>query len=113
MIIFLTDSIAQDILPDTTEHIPKITEDKWLGKDKFKHFIACLYCAGFTEWMGYHSYGLNKNQSRRAGIIVSMSIGIAKELYDEKRYKKFSWKDIFFDLLGAVCGVLLINNLNM
>ncbi len=109
LFIFTADSVSQEIIPDSTDQNQKVTEDKWLGKDKFKHFVACLYCAGFTEWISNHHYGLYKNQSRRTGIIVSMSIGIAKEIYDKKRYEKFSWKDIVFDLLGAVCGVLLIN----
>ena len=107
LFIFLTDCCSQGIIADSTDQ--NITEDKWLGKDKFKHFVACLYYAGFTEWISNHHYGLYKNQSRRTGVIVSISIGIVKEMYDKKRYNKFSWKDIVFDILGAVCGALLIN----
>jgi len=108
LFFFVLNSYDQNILPDTTDQNKKLIEDKWLGKDKLKHFIACFYAAGFAKWYAYHHYGLSGNQSRRAGMAVSLSIGFSKEFFDKKRQRKFSWKDILFNLGGALSASLLI-----
>ena len=108
LFIFVFYCFSQDKISTITDQNQKIINDKWLGKDKLKHFIASLYSAGFAEWYAYHQYGLSRHQSRRSGFAMSVSMGICKELYDKKTKEQFSWKDIIFDLLGALCGVLLL-----
>ncbi len=107
--MWVQSSICKDELPDSTVQNQKIIEDSWLGKDKLKHLVASFYCSGSVEWIAHHEYGLYRNQSRRVGIAFSLSMGIAKEIYDIKRHGIFSWKDMVFDLLGALCAAVLIN----
>ena len=108
LFIFVLNSYDQNTLLLTTDQNKKLIEDKWLGKDKLKHFIASFYAAGFAKWYAYHHYGLSRNQSRRAGMVISLSIGFSKEFFDKKRQGKFSWKDMLFNLGGALSASILI-----
>ena len=108
LFIFVLNSYDQNTLPDTTYQNKKLQEDQWLEKDKLKHFFVSFYSASFANWYAYHYYGLSRNQSRRAGIAVSLSLGIFKEIFDKKRQRKFSWKDMIFNLLGALSASILL-----
>lgn len=108
LLIAVQSSVGQVQKPDTIHINHRIIEDNWLGKDKLKHFVASFYAASYSEWLGYYRYGLYRNQSKRAGIIFSLTLGIAKEIYDHQNKGIFSWKDMVFDFLGALCGVILI-----
>ncbi|MFO7889598.1 MAG: hypothetical protein R6V04_04590 [bacterium] len=106
--ILVQRGICQDQIPESAHNNHKIIEDNWLGKDKLKHFVASFYCASYAQWFSYYDYGLYRNQSRRAGFVFSMSLGFIKEMYDRERKRIFSWKDLVFDFLGALCGTVLI-----
>jgi len=47
-------------------------------------------------------------RSKRLAFLVSITIGIVKEIYDAEIKKTyFSWSDIFYDLIGTLLGLLL------
>ncbi len=73
--------------------------DPFFGKDKTKHF-------GASYIMGQVLY--EKTHSIKRSIAITAAIGISKEIYDLKVKKtKFSFKDLFWDIVGATSGVLI------
>lgn len=87
------------------------SNDNWKGKDKAQHFAfsAAMAIAG-------NAYAERQNwQHREAaqfGILFSVSLGAAKELYDSRpNGTGWSWHDLAYDVAGAVTGYSLYNSL--
>lgn len=72
--------------------------DKWLSKDKFKHFFV-----------SYIIYSVSRELTNKENsAIITFSIGISKEIYDGFRKEKFSYKDLICDLLGISFGLIIL-----
>jgi putative lipoprotein len=85
--------------------------DTWSGKDKAQHFLfsAVIAAAG-------NSYGDHQNwkyrKSAQFGMLLSISLGTAKELYDSRPLGTgWSWQDFVYDIAGAVTGYSLYQSL--
>ncbi len=77
------------------------SHDPLFAQDKMKHLAASC----FIEQTIYQ-YNGHKNKS----FGLTISVGIAKELYDWKvRKTMFSFKDLLYDFIGAGVGYLLFN----
>lgn len=42
------------------------------------------------------------------GISVALIASLSKELYDEIKYKGWSWDDLIADLIGIVLGIIVV-----
>lgn len=42
------------------------------------------------------------------GISIALIASLSKELYDEIKYKGWSWDDLIADLIGIVLGIIVI-----
>lgn len=42
------------------------------------------------------------------GISVALIVSLSKELYDEIKYKGWSWDDLIADLIGIVLGIIVV-----
>lgn len=42
------------------------------------------------------------------GISVALIASLSKELYDEIKYKGWSWDDLIADLIGIVLGIIIV-----
>ncbi|MDX7992977.1 YfiM family lipoprotein [Xenorhabdus littoralis] len=85
--------------------------DNWTGKDKAQHFLfsAAIAAAG-------NAYGDRQNwghrESSQFGVLLSMSLGAAKELYDSRPSGTgWSWHDIAYDIAGAIIGYSLYQSM--
>ncbi len=85
--------------------------DNWQGKDKAQHFAfsAAMAAAG-------NAYADKQNiQHRDAaifGILFSVSLGAAKELYDSRPAGTgWSWHDFVYDVAGSIAGYSLYQSL--
>ncbi len=83
------------------------SNDNWKGKDKAQHFAfsAAMAAAG-------NAYADRQNMRHRDaaqfGILFSVSLGAAKELYDSRpEGTGWSWHDFTYDVAGAVAGYSL------
>ncbi len=79
-------------------------KDAWFAHDKAKHFVV-------SAAIGAGSARILKNNGRSAcdaataGIGISLTIGAGKEYYDKYIRKKYwSWKDMFWNLVGGTVG---------
>jgi uncharacterized protein YfiM (DUF2279 family) len=74
--------------------------DAWFSKDKFKHF--------FTSYIIYSVF--YEVESKKTSSLITFSIGLSKEIYDGFRKEKFSYKDLFWDVLGIGLGIVLLSS---
>jgi uncharacterized protein YfiM (DUF2279 family) len=83
--------------------------DKWWGKDKAKHLLVSAFLAG-TCYRIYHNQLHNKKEhSLYFSTGLTLSLGLGKEIYDQTRpQKKFSYKDLIYDILGIGVGLLIV-----
>ncbi|MBN2417676.1 hypothetical protein JXO52_17715 [bacterium] len=83
--------------------------DRWLGSDKAKHAAASMLLCGAAGWLLHNRFERPRHDSRLAGAVFSLSLGVFKELNDHRSANnRFSWKDLAADFLGVVIGGLLL-----
>ena len=85
---------------------------KWIGKDKVMHFSQSALLT-YWNYGVYHNYfSIDKRNSKIFAASVTFSLGVSKE-FSDKYIKKtfFSKEDLFYDFIGTVFGLILINNL--
>ena len=98
----------QTEITDNTLKLRK-AEDRWIAKDKAKHFLASFYLTGATIYYFHHHEDFEKQKSVQWGIGCSLVLGLAKEINDQRRPKgTFSWKDLIVDILGIVFGWVVL-----
>ena len=79
-------------------------EDPWWGRDKALHFSVSAglgaggYAASALFFKPYAARVLS-------GAAFSLSLGVAKEVYDATGAGDPSWKDLTWDLIGTGVGV--------
>ena len=84
--------------------------DPWFGYDKAQHFLA----SGLVTVSAQYTYEVKFGGSRRgvlpASALTSLSVGLAKEVYDVYRPggSGFSRRDLVWDALGTAVGALFI-----
>ncbi len=89
--------------------IQPVVRDPWTAKDKARHFFASALIAGGSTWYSKHELHRGSEPSLHFGIGVTLSLGIAKELFDTRKPGGFfSWKDFTADILGVAAGTLVL-----
>ena len=84
----------------------------WLGKDKIMHFSESTALTYWNYGFSKDYLSLNENHSKIFAVSVTFSLGFGKEMSDKYLKKTyFSKYDLFYDTLGIVFGMVLINNL--
>lgn len=84
-----------------------LANDSWTGKDKAQHFVASAAFAAAGAAYGDHQ-NWNEARSRSFGLMFSIGLGAAKELYDSREGGTgWSWKDFAWDVAGAATGYSL------
>jgi len=78
--------------------------DHWFGQDKAKHFLgSAVIAAGGTVIAANNTD--EESDAALIGFSAAMATGLSKELYDNGvKETCFSWKDLFWDFLGASVG---------
>ncbi len=96
--------IAACLLTLSTNGAKAADEDPWFGRDKALHFSVSVglgasgYAGSALLFDGYGARTL-------AGAAFSLSIGVAKEVYDATGAGDPSWKDLTWDAIGTAVGV--------
>jgi uncharacterized protein YfiM (DUF2279 family) len=82
--------------------------DPWLAEDKFMHFAAS-FAATTLAASAARTTGLTREQSTLAGAGAAASLGLWKEIADQRRPGGFfSYRDIVWDAagIGAAVGMM-------
>jgi uncharacterized protein YfiM (DUF2279 family) len=82
---------------------PAPAEGKWTAADKQLHFAGSLAIAASLR-------GAGRSDGESFGCAVG--IGVLKELYDatlkpRRKARRFGWKDLAADVLGAAAGIAI------
>lgn len=78
-------------------------DDEWLGTDKFMHFGASALIDTACYWTLREGVHFEKTDSLVIAALATLSLGVAKEISDEK----FSGKDLAWDIIGTGVGTIL------
>lgn len=85
-------------------------EDSWFTEDKAMHFIHSAALASTSYLATRKALNLEKDNSIYISISFTASLGVAKEVYDDKSGTgNFSIKDLLYDIAGVVTGILLVS----
>ncbi|HHZ87702.1 MAG TPA: hypothetical protein EYN73_04860 [Chromatiaceae bacterium] len=81
------------------------SSDRWWGADKLQHFMvsAIIAAAVADQRDGRHS----DCNAAGTGFSSAITVGAAKEWYDQNRGGSWSHKDLSWDGLGALVGAEL------
>jgi putative lipoprotein len=89
---------------------PRQPPDRWLARDKALHFTA----SAIIQSVGHSVLRANGRAYRDAAWTaagVTMSLGVAKELWDRHDGRVFSTKDLTADAAGTGAGAILIRQI--
>lgn len=84
--------------------------DDWFGRDKTEHFIvSAAIAAGAGARL--ENNGNDRCEAAAGALAITLTVGAGKEFHDLYVRKKFwSWKDVFWDLIGGTLGSLAATN---
>jgi uncharacterized protein YfiM (DUF2279 family) len=74
--------------------------DRWFSSDKIQHFVS----SAFVQGMGYaslRSTGISHSGALAGASGVTLAVGVAKEMKDQRRKGEFSVRDMAWDVAGA------------
>ena len=78
------------------------------GEDKVLHFETCCLITMVVALFNMNVLGLGTTASSVSACMISVIVGIFKEVYDYNTYCLFDNKDIIADVFGAFAGFLII-----
>ncbi len=84
--------------------------DPFFAEDKMKHFVTS-FVVGTLAGTGARVAGLAPDESSFAGVGLTVSAGVVKEIRDQQQGRFFSVRDLFWDLAGAGLAFLLLDSL--
>ena len=81
--------------------------DPWFGKDKLYHFVGSAVIQGAGHTLG-RSAGLDYREAAWTAAGLTLTAGVAKELYDRADGRFFSWRDLTSDAAGGATGAVIV-----
>ncbi|MBX3133793.1 MAG: hypothetical protein KF697_11345 [Pseudolabrys sp.] len=85
-------------------------EDPWFGKDKLYHFVGSAAIQAGGHALG-RSAGLSYRDAAWTAAGLTLSVGVAKELYDRADGRFFSWRDLAADVAGGGSAAVVVRQL--
>jgi len=85
-------------------------DDKWLGPDKAKHFLAGAFSTIFIYKTCEDVKELDQADSKIYAVSLSALISVGKEIIDARSADNhFCKKDLLYDALGIFTGLIIVN----
>ncbi len=84
--------------------------DPWWGYDKAQHFVASGLVTLSAQYAYETKFGGDRRRVLPAAALTSLSVGVAKEVYDVRRPRGtgFSRRDLVWDALGTAAAVAFV-----
>ncbi len=81
--------------------------DKWFSKDKWMHLTSSYFLTLQSSFAMEKMFYTKAENARYVSVGISLTFSLGKEFYDTFGKKSiFSWKDLFYDILGTGLGYL-------
>ncbi len=88
-----------------------VFNDPWTSRDKGLHFSGSLILTTAVGSTSLRFAGFDDREALRTAVGFTLITGITKELWDASKVNnRFSYKDLCFDILGAIVGGVLLNS---
>jgi putative lipoprotein len=81
--------------------------DRWLGRDKVKHFLVSAFAQSAT-YATLQAAGADREGALLGATAATAALGVAKEVGDRRRGGPFSVRDLTWDAAGAGAATLLL-----
>lgn len=81
--------------------------DPWFGRDKFLHFAASAVVQGVAH-SALRANGRDYGAASRGAALVTLSVGVGKELWDRHRGRDASLRDLTWDAIGGGAGAVVM-----
>lgn len=85
--------------------------DRWLGRDKAKHFVVSALLQGTTHAV-LRANGRDYREASLTAGAVTLGVGVGKEVWDARRGRVFSWKDLAADAAGGGSGAVVMRQVS-
>ena len=82
--------------------------DGWFGTDKVKHFFMSAFVHSATFSIA-RSVGASNSTAQVTGAVATGIVGVGREVYDRRRGRIFSVKDLAWDAAGGVAAASLLS----
>ncbi len=103
-------SVAETKADSLTQNIKRSFEDPIFAPDKGHHFMASAFITGFSYYAARQEFNQSEHVANTTAITVSLSVGVAKELYDKfSGNGNPSFMDLVADVAGITVGIVLLN----
>jgi putative lipoprotein len=84
---------------------PRAPQDSWFGRDKLAHFAVSAVVQGAAH-AALRSVGNDYAHASRGAAVVTLTVGVGKELWDRKRGGDASVRDLAWDSIGGITGAV-------
>jgi putative lipoprotein len=85
--------------------------DRWFGRDKAYHFAASAAIQSLAHGV-LRSTGRDYRTASGVAGATTLTVGVAKEVYDRADGRSFSWKDLAADAAGGVTGAVVVRQVD-
>jgi len=86
-------------------------DDRWFARDKAKHFVVSAVIQSSAHTLLRASGGDYRGASIGAGALT-ITAGVAKELWDRRDGRFFSVKDLTADALGGGSAAVIVRQVD-
>jgi uncharacterized protein YfiM (DUF2279 family) len=81
-------------------------EDRWFGRDKLYHIAASAVIQGAGHGL-FRAAGSDFREASRAAGMLTLFVGVGKEVSDRAAGGAFSWRDLVADAVGGGAGAVV------
>jgi putative lipoprotein len=85
--------------------------DRWFARDKAKHFVVSTVVQGAGHGL-LRAGGVDYRDASFSAGVITLGVGVGKELWDRRQGSYFSWKDLTADALGGGSGAVIARQLD-
>lgn len=85
-----------------------VARDSWFGGDKIKHFFISAFATS-VAYSALQAAGANRTTAMTGAIGASIGLGVARELYNLRTTRTFSYKDLTWDAIGTGSAALMLS----
>jgi putative lipoprotein len=85
-----------------------VARDSWFGVDKIKHFFLSAFVTS-VSYSAIQAAGANRKTAMTGAVGASLAVGVAREVYNRRTTKLFSFKDLAWDAAGTAAAAAMLN----